>query len=202
MHDCHSFSERASTCFSVCKNGRNYDVSHMILVPALIVAVLFGAVGALLSLIAGYGIRTALVAYWLSANLGLLAIVMPRLLVHQIPSHGSRRRRLAYRALWAFAWMCFGLAIIFWHEFHAHAEAAQAPAQARCDIGSLMGLHATGGGMGRHYFLGLHLPAVLDSVLDWLLRLPLWLPGVIAYFYGLTRFLLTAADRLSVPEKG
>lgn len=172
----------------------------MILAPALIVAVIFGLVGAVACLIAGYGIRASLVAYWLSGNLGLMAIMMPSLLSLG-PSAGEadrvRKPRVVFRALWAAAWISLGLALIAWHQFHPDLQGNTVVPH---DVAAVFNIAPLGDGLviaddqdGK--FMG-----AIMSVAAWLGQLPIWLLGLLAYLYGLTRFFLTAANRLTASD--
>ena len=172
----------------------------MLFVPALIVAVIFGLVGAVACLIAGYGIRASLVAYWLSGNLGLMATMMPSLLSLG-PSSGNaetvRKPRVVFPALWAVAWISLGLTLIAWQQF---LPDLQGNTVVRHDVAAVFNIAPIGDGLSIADDQGGKFTGAITSVAAWLGQLPIWLLGLLAYLYGLTRFFLTAANRLTASD--
>ncbi|WCR12332.1 hypothetical protein JHW45_08500 [Paracoccus stylophorae] len=104
----------------------------MTLLPALLVAVLAGLLGALLTLLSGHGWVAALIVYWLSGNLGMVAMLVPLVLCRRrsgCDKPAANLPRLSARPMvWAMCWIMLGLGLIFWQVF-ASADPPSAPAK-------------------------------------------------------------------------
>lgn len=174
----------------------------MKLIPAILVAVLTGVLGAFLTLVSGHGWGTALVVYWLSGNLGLMAMLVPTLLHMPAANHGDKLsgapRLSAWPVLWATCWIMLGIAMIFWQAFDGSVE----PSPTRGgELGTMVGLGHEPDGAAYHYQIANQLPDQLRFIADLLLRLPVWLLGLLVYLLGVTRLLSAAANRLQVSER-
>ncbi|MCF3974524.1 hypothetical protein [Paracoccus salsus] len=173
----------------------------MLLIPALIVAVVFGLLGSSAALLAGFGWRGALGAYWLSGNIGLLATIMPRLL-RTGPGEtasGLASRAGRHRMLIALCWMMLGLGIIAWHGFVGHLQPRNPHGN---EIGAVIGLQYQGSNTDYRYLWTASAPQFINAVVEMALRIPLWVMGALAYFAGLARLLVAAADRIETPGHG
>lgn len=172
----------------------------MLIVPALVLAVFTGLLAAILGLALGFGWLAALAAYWVAGNIVLMTLLVPRLLASRcddcpaICTHPPRRP-LA-RVVLATGWVTLGLAMVFWQAFHSDGLATRGTHSH--DLGSMLGLDgggaATGPG-GAGYLAGPGAASLLRQIADHLLRLDLWVAGMLAYLGGMWRLLVIAAAR-------
>ncbi|MDP5308143.1 hypothetical protein [Paracoccus spongiarum] len=166
------------------------------IVPALILAILSGTVAAAISLIADFGWVQALVAYWVAGNIALMLFLIPRL-ISGAPAEARpaapHMLRPAGRLVIATGWVTLGLAMVFWQSFHNHGDLARAGHPH--EIGSLLGMQA-GPPDDSRYLRGGDAPGAVRQVLDHLLRLDIWIAGVLLYLYGTARLLGIAAAQV------
>lgn len=160
----------------------------MIVVPALIVAVISGLFGAALTLILGFGWWPALLAYWISGSLGLMAVLTPRIYrearVGGVGAPGRSGRLFALRPV---GWMLFGLLLIFWAEFHTSLPYEPIGRDAVEAAAPLLQPPAGDG-----------LPPLSG---EWAVRLAVLL-GIGAYIRGVSCLVGSAADLCALPQKG
>lgn len=172
----------------------------MLIIPALIVAVMGGTLAAMISLIAGFGWLSTLVAYWLAGNALLMAMLIPHLLLRRCAdqpqpdsqSGGLRVVRPMARILMSVGWITLGLSMVFWQAFHSDGPVMRAPHAH--DIGAVLGLGDSGSAPQR-YLGAWGAPPAVKMPLDHLLRLDLWVVGLAAYLFGLLRLLSAAIER-------
>lgn len=171
----------------------------MMIIPALIVAVIFGILGAAMTLVLGFGWRTALVAYWISGNLGVLAVLAPSLARAGSDSPRPATKRLRYlRPAWPMAWIACGLLMIVWHEFQPHiAPSLLAPAE----VSTLAAVHDASGAAALDADTATARDGSLMALGTWLLQLPLWLMGLAVYLYGVSRLISASANRSAVSDE-
>ncbi|MBU3031017.1 hypothetical protein [Paracoccus marinaquae] len=170
--------------------------------PALIVAVLSGTVAAAISLAAGAGWINALIAYWLGGNIGMMAVLVPLLM--DISGTAPRPRpRLGFgfasgRAFRAMSLVGAGLLLVFWQVFHGGTGSGEEVHIH--DIGALLSLHGDGAN-GLRYLVATGLPEALSGMMDRLLRIDMWIPGLILYCYGLVRLLVRLMQQVDLAEQ-
>lgn len=168
------------------------------IVPALIVAILCGALAAAISGFAGFGWLEALVSYWVAGNIALMVFVLPRLLAacpEQSATQGTTQLRPVGKVIVATGWVTLGLAMVFWQTFNS--DAVMARASHPHEIGAVLGL-SSGATDETKYISSSVGPPLLRSSLDHLLRIDLWVVGIVLYMYGTMR-LMTVAVGLSAP---
>lgn len=170
----------------------------MLIVPALVLAVLSGFLAAIMGLVLGFGWLAALVAYWVAGNLVLMTMLVPRLLASRCDDCPAvcphpPRQPLA-RVVMATGWVTLGLAMVFWQAFHSDGLATRGTHTH--DLGSMLGFDAGGPGAaagGVRYLAGPGGTSLLRQIADHLLRLDLWVAGMLAYLGGMWRLLVAAA---------
>lgn len=176
-------------------------VGIMLIVPGLILAIFCGTVAAAVSLIAGYGLMSALVAYWVVGNIVLMGFLLPRLLFLRCAdcphAVADIRRRPIARVAIAAGWVTLGLAMVFWQAFNSDAALARgAPAH---EIGTLLSL-PVGDTDGTRYLVSSQAPPGLQGLTDRFLRIDLWVLGLIAYVVGSVRLIGLAARIMPPPR--
>lgn len=178
---------------SVACHAQNFIGCPMLILPALIVAIGCGTVGAALALVFGYGWVAALIAYWLAGNAGMLAVLLPRLFA---PSDrggsGPSLRESGGSALSCLA-ITLGLAMVFWQTFHVHHLIETDTAHSH-QFGAMIGLgraHAE----EMVYAVSRQLPDLVGTMVDQVLRLELWIMGLLLYFLGLLQAAVIAVHR-------
>lgn len=175
----------------------------MLIVPALILAIFCGTLAASISLIAGFGLLDALVAYWAAGNIALMVFLVPRLLFSRCddcPQDAVELEgRPVARVLLATGWVTLGLAMVFWQSFH-HDGILPGPEHGH-DIGTVLGLNEGGPGSPR-YLSSWDGPSGLRGLAERLLRIDVWVVGVAFYVLGTMRLLKLAAQMGPPPREG
>ncbi|SNT76447.1 hypothetical protein [Paracoccus seriniphilus] len=166
----------------------------MLIVPAIIVAIACGSAAFGMALVTGFGLKAALIGYWLAGNLGMLATLLPRLFMASTDREPvfQLRDRIGFAV--AGACIILGLVMIFWQTFHA--PMLWAAELQSYEIGKVLGLNEAH--VDNHvYALSLGFPSALSRLVDHALRLELWVAGLLIYTLGLTQIGLVAMNRFA-----
>ncbi|MDB6177857.1 hypothetical protein PAF17_10120 [Paracoccus sp. Z330] len=166
----------------------------MLIVPAMIVAIGCGTLAAILAFASGFGWKAALIGYWLAGNLGILAAVLPSLFSTSDNGDLEPSARDKFGSLVSVAMISLGLAMIFLQNFHIpllmHGDSPS------YQIGAVLNLAETHSD-GLVYAVSQGVPGLFAMTIDHVLRLELWVAGLLLYALGLAQAGLVLASRFA-----